>query len=112
MWTLVESLKDHLGTIVALVTALVAMYKWIAVPLKKLLDRDKAQDNDISMILWDRLCQAHNYYMTRGWATSEEKERLITMHKAYQDRGRNHLSSSFEQDLLKLPEHPANKGGN
>ena len=106
MWAFIESMQDHLGTIVALVTALVAIYKWVAVPLKKLLERDKAQDNDISMILWDRLSQAHNFYTTRGWASAEEKERLIAMHKAYQDRGRNHLSDSFEQDLLKLPEHP------
>ena len=107
MWELIEGLQSHLGTIVALVTALIAMYKWVAVPLKKLLDRDKAQDNDISMILWDRLSQAHHYLMARGWASPDEKERLIAMHKAYQDRGRNHLSASFEQDLLKLPEHPA-----
>ena len=109
MWDFLTVLKDHLALIITLVTSLIAIYNWIAKPLKKLLERDKAQDSDISMLLWDRLSQAHAYYINRGWATAEEKERLIAMHKAYQDRGRNHLSQSFESDLLKLPEHPTKK---
>ena len=98
--------SDNLALIVGIGTSLVAIYNWVAKPLKKMAERDRAQDSDISMLLWDRLSQAHAYYMTRGWASAQEKERLIAMHKAYQDRGRNHLTETYEKDILALPEKP------
>ena len=109
MWEFITALKEHLVLIVALITAMLALYNWVARPVKAMLERNEKQDADISMLLWDRLQQAHSYFMERGWASAAEKERLIAMHKAYQDRGRNHLSASFESDLLKLPERPPDR---
>jgi len=41
-------------------------------------------------------------------ASSEiaEKEQVLNMHKSYAAKGRNHLSASYEQDILALPETP------
>ncbi len=34
------------------------------------------------------------------------KEQVLNMHKSYATKGRNHLSASYEQDILALPETP------
>ena len=41
-----------------------------------------------------------------GWCTAAEKEQVLNMHKSYAAKGRNHLSASYEQDILALPETP------
>ena len=109
MWALIESLQEHLASIVALITALIALYNWGAKPLRKMMERDKQQEEDLADLLWDRLQQAHGHFMKQGWCTPAEKERLITMHRHYSAKGRNHLSDNYERDILGLPESPAER---
>ena len=109
MWQYIEGLKDQLATIVALITALIALYKWVGQPLKKLLDRDKQQNDDLAILTWAFLQQAHDRYMRQGWCSTAEKEQITAMHKSYVAKGRNHLSETYEADILALPEHPPAK---
>ena len=106
MWEIIEKLLDHLTTIIALVTALIALYKWVAQPLKKILDRDKQQNEDLAILTWSFLQQAHDRYMKRGWCSTAEKEQITAMHRSYVAKGRNHLSETYETDILGLPDHP------
>ncbi len=82
MWAILEQMRDHATTIVGLVTALTLMYRWFCKP------------------------NAHDNYTRQGWCTAAEKEQVLNMHKSYAAKGRNHLSASYEQDILALPETP------
>jgi len=66
----------------------------------------KVCQEDGADMLGDRLMQAYEYFIQRGWATPAEKDRFIRMHQRYAARGHNHLIQSYEEDLLDLPNHP------
>ena len=53
--------------------------------------------------------QAHDFYTTRGWCPTSKKDQLCRMYKSYTGKGRNHLSAHYEQDILDLPETPAER---
>lgn len=69
---------------------------------------DRVYD-DIGDLQYERLSQAHDFYMDRGWCPSSKKMQLCHMHDSYKDKGRNHLSDHFQQDLLNLPDNPSNE---
>ena len=87
MWAILEQMRDHATTIVGLVTAL-------------------QQEEDLVILTWAFLQNAHDNYTRQGWCTAAEKEQVLNMHKSYAAKGRNHLSASYEQDILALPETP------
>lgn len=102
-------LSDNLALIVAIGTSLIAIYNWVAKPVKKLLERDKQQNDDLAVLTWAFLQQSHDRYMQQGWCSTAEKEQVIAMHKSYVAKGRNHLSETYEKDILGLPERPPEK---
>lgn len=70
-------------------------------------------DNKINALVDDMgdsqgidLAQAHDFYMSQGWCPSSTKQQICQMHTSYAKKGRNHLSASYEQDIIGLPEHP------
>ena len=63
--------------------------------------------DDIADLQYERLSQAHDFYTTRGWCPTSKKDQLCRMYKSYTGKGRNHLSAHYEQDILDLPETPA-----
>jgi len=85
MWAILEQLRDHATTIVGLVTALTLMYGWFRKPMKQLIAREQQQEEDLAILTWAFLQNAHDNYTRQG---------------------RNHLSASYEQDILALPETP------
>ena len=106
MWAILEQLRDHATTIVGLVTALTLMYSWFRKPMKQLIAREQQQEEDLAILTWAFLQNAHDNYTRQGWCTAAEKEQVLNMHKSYAAKGRNHLSASYEQDILALPETP------
>lgn len=106
MWAILEQLRDHATTIVGLVTALTLMYGWFRKPMKQLIAREQQQEEDLAILTWAFLQNAHDNYTRQGWCTAAEKEQVLNMHKSYAAKGRNHLSASYEQDILALPETP------
>ena len=106
MWAILEQMRDHATTIVGLVTALTLMYSWFRKPMKQLIAREQQQEEDLAILTWAFLQNAHDNYTRQGWCTAAEKEQVLNMHKSYAAKGRNHLSASYEQDILALPETP------
>lgn len=66
-----------LATVVGAFGALAAViYKLVGKPLKEILKRIERIDEDTADLIWDRLEQAHDYYLIRGWASAQEKSRV------------------------------------
>ena len=57
-----------------------------------------------NLILWSTLMREHDDFMRRGYCPVEDKRRLCDMHKAYRDRGLNHLADDWEHDIISLPD--------
>ena len=113
MWAILEQLRDHATTIAGLVTALTLMYSWFRKPMKQLIAREQQQEEDLAILTWAFLQNAHDNYTRQGWCTAAEKEQVLNMHlatsyslSAFFRFWGNHLSASYEQDILALPETP------
>ena len=65
-----------------------------------------ALSDDIGDLQYERLSQAQDFYITRGWCPGSKKEMLCKMHKSYRAKGRNHLSEHYEEEILQLPDAP------
>ena len=103
---------------ISAVIALVALVLWK--PLKGAVRRrrefrrgimeklDRIID-DVADLQYERLSQAHDFYTTRGCCPTSKKDQLCRMYKSYTGKGRNHLSAHYEQDILDLPETPAER---
>ena len=79
--------------------------------LKEIKDKLEAVNDDIGDLQYERLSQAHDFYTERGWCPSSKKQQLCVMHKSYRDKGRNHLSERFEEDILGLDDKPQGMSG-
>lgn len=130
---LVKQIGDWVVWAVGVGTALVVIFKLIVSPITKPLDDLKTQmeehkkdlkiihsdinllkettekklsvlEDDTGDLLCDRLSQSHEEWMRRKYCPHSEKERLMKMYRRYHDMGRNHLSGSYEQDIIGLPE--------
>ena len=106
------------GAVAGAVTAVLALVAALWRPVKKMLKKraefremvleklDAIMD-DIADLQYERLSQAHDYYTGRGWCPTSKKDQLCRMYKAYTGKGRNHVSAHYEQDILSLPDKPA-----
>lgn len=74
--------------------------------LNRIDDRINALVDDMGDMQYERLAQAHDFYTSQGWCPSTTKQQLCQMHQSYKQKGRNHLSDSYEDEILKLREHP------
>ena len=78
---------------------------------KLVLEKLDAITDDIADLQYERLSQAHDFYTSLGWCPTSKKEQLCHMYKSYHNKGRNHLSEHYEQDILRLKDRPCNKAG-
>ena len=69
-----------------------------------------AINDDVADLQYERLSQAHDFYVGRGWCPTSKKNQLCQMYKSYTAKGRNHLSRYYEQEILALAEEPDEKG--
>ena len=65
MWAILEQMRDHATTIVGLVTALMLMYSWFRKPMKQLIAREQQQEEDLAILTWAFLQNAHDNYTRR-----------------------------------------------
>ena len=77
MWAILEQMRDHATTIVGLVTALMLMYSWFRKPMKQLIAREQQQEEDLAILTWAFLQNAHDNYTRQGWCTAAEKEQVL-----------------------------------
>lgn len=112
------ALAGSISAIIALIAAL--LFK----PLKRMRaarrqDHDAAAEfrrtvlakldainDDVADLQYERLSQAHDFYVGRGWCPTSKKNQLCQMYKSYTAKGRNHLSKYYEQEILALDEEP------
>lgn len=112
------ALAGSISAIIALIAAL--LFK----PLKRMRaarrqDHDEAAEfrrtvlakldainDDVADLQYERLSQAHDFYVGRGWCPTSKKNQLCQMYKSYTAKGRNHLSKYYEQEILALAEEP------
>ena len=121
----VFGLKELLTAIVAIFGAIGVIYGWIIRPFKKQAELDQEQGRKIDELIGkvdslemkvernqaeyvrDRLQTLHERYCNElGWASPEEKRRIIDWYDDYRARGYNHLSASYADDIIHLPEKP------
>ena len=104
MQTLIQlgAVAGAISAIVALIVTVMRFIRWINAIINKL----DAIIDDIADLQYERLSQAHDFYMDRGWCPTSKKVQLCNMYKSYTGKGRNHLSVHYEKDLLELPDNP------
>jgi len=117
--------RDLLTALVAVVTAVGVIYGWVVRPIKKQQELDKQQSEKIDKLVVavedlkkqvdanqaeyvrDRLQTLHEKYCNElGWASAEEKRRIVDWYEDYRRRGYNHLAETYAEDIVKLPERP------
>lgn len=115
--------KEIVTALVALVGALAVIYGWVIRPFKKQAELDREQGRKIDDLIAsvnelkkqvdehqteyvrDRLQTMHERYVNElGWASAEEKRRIVDWYDAYRAKGYNHLSQTYAQDIMSLPE--------
>ena len=63
--------------------------------------------DDIADLQYERLSQAHDFYVSRGWCPTSKKHQLCQMYQSYTSKGRNHLSKHYEHEILALADKPS-----
>ena len=76
---------------------------------KIVLEKLDGMLDDIADLQYERLSQAHDFYMERGWCPTSKKMQLCNMYKSYTSKGRNHLSAHYEREILDLADKPEMK---
>lgn len=116
---------NNAGALAGSVSAIIALIVALLVkPLKRMRaarrqDHDEAAEfrrtvlakldainDDVADLQYERLSQAHDFYVGRGWCPTSKKNQLCQMYKSYTAKGRNHLSKYYEQEILALAEEP------
>lgn len=76
---------------------------------KAVLEKLDGIVDDVADLQYERLSQAHDFYVSQGWCPTSKKVQLCNMYKSYTGKGRNHLSKRYEEDILALPDKPKNQ---
>lgn len=117
---------DSAGGIAASISAILALITMIIYKpvIKPYLDRRKKEReetakfrkdvmekldgviDDIADLQYERLSQAHDFYVGRGWCPTSKKHQLCQMYQSYTNKGRNHLSEHYEKEILALADKP------
>ncbi len=128
--------RDWLTALVSVITAVAAIYGWVIKPIKaqqakqqemvrrqEELDHEQTRkidevmqmlrslsdrvDRNQAEYIRDRLQTLREHYCHEiGWATAEEKRRIIEWYESYRARGFNHLAETYVKDIESLPEAP------
>lgn len=69
-------------------------------------ERLKRLDEDTADLLCAHLTREHDYYVTRGWCPTSDKQRFDSIYTRYKSRGRNHVASTYMDDIIALPTQP------
>jgi hypothetical protein len=79
--------------------------------IKVQLTTNKAIKLGVQAVLRDRLLQAYEFYMARGYANYDEKSNVRNMYDQYEALGPNGIMEQKHEDFIRLPDRP-NNGGN
>ena len=60
----------------------------------------------VQALLRDRLLQAFNYYLARGWIDAEDRSNIENMYVQYEALGENNVISDISNQVRALPSIP------
>lgn len=109
-----ETIKQYGDLIIwfgSVIAAIGAVWALVTKPIKALGGKVDTMQGDTDLLMGDRLAQAHDHWMRKGYCPPLDKTRLVEMHARYAKRGLNHLAQSYEEDLLDLPDVPPSSRG-
>jgi hypothetical protein len=66
-------------------------------------EQNKATQLGVQALLRDRLLQAFEFYLTRGWISAGERDNVDNMYKQYEALGENNVISDIYNDVRALP---------
>lgn len=103
------------GIISGLVGVLIAVY--LKRPLEKRVSdneqasarveaQNKATMLGVQALLRDRLLQAFNHYLARGWIGASERDNIENMYTQYESLGENNVISDIYNQVRALPSIP------
>ena len=119
-----ESFINEAGTLAGGITAILALGALLVKPIRQAVERRKQEKqdamefrqlvllkldsitDDIADLQYERLSQAHDFYMSQGGCPTSKKNQLCQMYRSYTGKGRNHLSAYYEQEILGLADRP------
>ena len=123
-----EAFINNAGAIAGSISAILALIGLLLIkPIKKRIARKKQEKkeemdfrklvlekldgitDDVADLQYERLSQAHDFYMSQGWCPTSKKNQLCNMYQSYTGKGRNHLSAHYEQEILCLADRPPKK---
>ena len=104
---------EELGKWAAIAAGLIGFYRLVVKPIHDIKSSVKAVDDkvvvvqdDVADMQCDRLNQAYDYYVHKGFCPKDAKDRLSDMCDKYCKRGRNHIAPHYREILLNLPDNP------
>ena len=65
--------------------------------------QNKATQLGVQALLRDRLLQAFEHYLARGWITAGERDNVDNMYKQYEALGENNVISDIYNKVRQLP---------
>ena len=66
-------------------------------------EQNKATQLGVQALLRDRLLQAFEYYLARGWISAGERDNVDNMYKQYEALGENNVISDIYDQVRALP---------
>lgn len=73
---------------------------------KKIKEQNKATMLGVQALLRDRLRQAFDYYLSRGWIEAGERDNVDNMYTQYEALGPNNVMSDIYNQVRALPSIP------
>ncbi len=68
--------------------------------------QNKATMLGVQALLRDRLLQAFNFYLARGWIEASERDNMDNMYTQYESLGENNVISDIYNQVRSLPSIP------
>ena len=74
--------------------------------------QNKATMLGVQALLRDRLLQAFNHYLARGWISAGDRDNIENMYTQYETLGPNGIMEVKHQEFIHLPDAPHNNSNN
>ena len=78
-------------------------YRLIIKRMKEESLKSAAQNAGIQALLRDRIIQAHNYYLDKGYCPIYAKENVKRMYDAYHALGGNDVATHLKDEMIDMP---------
>lgn len=98
-------IKDHaVGYLFGLSAALIAyLYRRLCVKVNHKLLEQEALKNGMQALLRDRIIQAYNYHIEKGYCAIHDKDNICNLYSQYHKLGANGVADHMVDKINQLP---------